>query len=91
MAVVLGVVVAVATGLVVGVPPELVAWLAQVLITVETVEHAIHLKKRLPEFELVYAVPADRYAFNQDLTHYREQGLVDNSAKHYEAEIRGEL
>lgn len=46
----------------------------QVLITCEVLEHAIHLKQRLPEFTLMYRegslTPADR-------ARYAKQGLLD--------------
>lgn len=40
----------------------------QVLITVETIDHAMHLKRLLPEFELVYAV--------NGLEHHKRQRYI---------------
>jgi superfamily II DNA or RNA helicase len=45
----------------------------QVLITVETIEHALHLKKRLPEFEVVYAPQTLK---PWDLKQYKRDGIV---------------
>lgn len=43
----------------------------QVLILVDTVEHAIYLRQYLPEYELVYAERED-----EDLDRYKRQGLL---------------
>lgn len=48
----------------------------QTLITVETFEHALHLKRLLPEFTLVYNCDSQS---ERDLQYYREQGLIDES------------
>jgi superfamily II DNA or RNA helicase len=45
----------------------------QVLITVETIEHALHLKKLLPEFTLVYSGQGLR---PWDIARFRRKGLV---------------
>ena len=47
----------------------------QVLICVETIEHAVHLKSRLPNFALVYA--ADGLA-ERDRRYYVNHGLLDH-------------
>lgn len=46
---------------------------AQILITVETLEHACYLKKHLPEFTLCYA-PSD--AYKESLDDYKSKGLI---------------
>lgn len=46
----------------------------QVLILVDTLEHAVNLKKRLPDFSVVYAT-----AEESDLRKYRRDGLIDES------------
>lgn len=46
---------------------------AQVLITVETIDHAAHLKKLLPEFTLVYA---ENGMSADDRRKYRKWGLI---------------
>lgn len=45
----------------------------QTLITVETLEHALYLKKLLPDFEVVYS---DRQIKPKDMRWYRELGLI---------------
>jgi superfamily II DNA or RNA helicase len=45
----------------------------QVLIVVKTIDHAVHLKRHLPDFELVYANDSPA---TDPLAGYREQGLV---------------
>lgn len=47
----------------------------QVLITVKTLEHALHLRRHLPEFELVYAAESQS---PQDWRYYRRLGLIDD-------------
>lgn len=54
----------------------------QVLIVVKTVEHALNLKKLLPEFELCYAKMTAK-----QLRKFREMGLV---SKHYRPITDGE-
>lgn len=46
----------------------------QVLITVETVEHALYLHRELPEFSLVYSGVS---VTPKDWRYYREIGLID--------------
>lgn len=48
----------------------------QVLITVETLEHALYLKQKLPEFELVYS---DRVLEPKDLRKFERAGLIDHT------------
>jgi superfamily II DNA or RNA helicase len=48
----------------------------QVLITVETLQHAMHLKKLLPEYTLVYM---DGGLSEQDRNNYARQGLCSHS------------
>ncbi len=45
----------------------------QVLISVETVEHGLHLARMLPEFFFVYGGDTVTY---EDVNYYRKQGLV---------------
>jgi len=45
----------------------------QILITVKTVEHAVHLKKYLPEFQLCYSTLSD-----SDRARYIRQGLISD-------------
>jgi superfamily II DNA or RNA helicase len=47
----------------------------QVLITVATVEHALHLKRLLPEFQLVYSGMAIK---SSDLRAWARAGLIDD-------------
>lgn len=46
----------------------------QVLILVDTLEHAVNLKALLPDFDLVYA-----NAEEQDLRRYKRDGLIDDT------------
>ncbi len=50
----------------------------QVLITVDTVEHALHLKQLLPEFEIVYSGMAVK---PRQLREFRDAGLLPDGWK----------
>jgi superfamily II DNA or RNA helicase len=48
----------------------------QTLITVETIEHALHLKKLLPDYTLVYS---DRNLDDKTIARLTKKGLIDDS------------
>lgn len=60
----------------------------QVLIPVETLEHALYLKKELPEFTLIHA---DREIKHTDLKWFRECGLIDENFRDMTTERRAKI
>lgn len=60
----------------------------QVLIPVETMEHALYLKRLLPEYKVVYA---DRPLKFKDLQRWREYGLIDETFAEMTTERRMRL
>lgn len=57
----------------------------QVLITVETFEHALYLKQQLPEFSLVYNPDTQK---PKDWKYYRKQGLISDTFRVLTDEMR---
>lgn len=60
----------------------------QVLITVETIEHAMNLKKLLPEFTLVYM---ENGLSDRDRRKYIQEGCIDNTEPHMDSNKKQSL
>jgi superfamily II DNA or RNA helicase len=60
----------------------------QVLVVCETIEHLLFLKKRLPDFEVIYAAEGIK---QEDISHFRNLGIWPESLPMMTAERRSKI